>query len=155
MGKTETEIIAASAPAEGSPREEVYINEKDVPVTDHHYESKVPNMAGVSELPLYPVERREGDAASLKEEIEEVEDLDLFAPFPIDPTHAVEDHILTFRALITGIALGSLVNASNVYLGKSLESWISHSMVLTSPQVSRLVSPSAPACLVPSSATVL
>jgi len=131
MGKAETEITAAAVPAEGSPREEVYINEKDVSVTEHHYETKVPNMAGVSELPLYPVERREGDAASLKEEIEEGETLDLFAPFPIDPNHAVEDHILTFRALLTGIVLGSLVNASNLYLGKPLEYWISHSMVLT------------------------
>ncbi len=87
---------------------------------DHHYETKVPNMTGVSELPLYPVERRDGDAGSLKEEVEIDSELDLYKPFPLTPDIPHEEHILTFRALAVGIVLGSLVNCSNLYLGKSL-----------------------------------
>ncbi|KAJ9134111.1 Oligopeptide transporter [Pleurostoma richardsiae] len=42
---------------------------------------------------------------------------DLFVPFP--PAKGIEPEAspLTFRAIVTGIVLGSLVNASNVYLG--------------------------------------
>ncbi|KAH8814856.1 OPT oligopeptide transporter protein-domain-containing protein [Xylogone sp. PMI_703] len=54
------------------------------------------------------------DVNSLKQE---PETLDLYKPFPIDPSHPVEEHILTFRAVVTGIVLGCLVNASNLYLG--------------------------------------
>jgi hypothetical protein len=44
--------------------------------------------------------------------------VDLFSPLP--PLEGVpeEPMPLTIRALVVGIVLGSLVNASNVYLGK-------------------------------------
>ena len=51
-------------------------------------------------------------------ELVEEEKEDLFKPFPLDPSHQVETRILTIRALVVGLVLGSLVNASNVYLGK-------------------------------------
>lgn len=38
-------------------------------------------------------------------------------PFPIDPLAPHEEHTLTVRAIIVGILLGSVVGASNIYLG--------------------------------------
>lgn len=48
---------------------------------------------------------------------------DLFSSFP--PLKGVEDepNPLTVRAVLIGILLGSLVNASNVYLGMSHYAW--------------------------------
>lgn len=43
---------------------------------------------------------------------------DLFSPLPPLEGVAEEPNPLTIRALVVGIILGSLVNASNVYLGK-------------------------------------
>jgi hypothetical protein len=43
---------------------------------------------------------------------------DVFKPFPLLEGVPAEPNPLTFRAVFTGILLGSLVNASNVYLGK-------------------------------------
>lgn len=43
---------------------------------------------------------------------------DLFASFPPIKGIEPEPNPLTVRAVLTGIVLGSLVNASNVYLGK-------------------------------------
>lgn len=42
---------------------------------------------------------------------------DLFVSFPEVKGIEPETNILTVRAVVTGIVLGSLVNASNVYLG--------------------------------------
>ncbi|RYP38062.1 hypothetical protein DL766_001141 [Monosporascus sp. MC13-8B] len=42
---------------------------------------------------------------------------DIFKPLPPLPGVPAESDPLTFRAVITGIVLGSLVNAANVYLG--------------------------------------
>lgn len=49
----------------------------------------------------------------------DLEITDIFKPLP--PLEGVppEEHPLTFRAVIVGLILGSLVNASNVYLGGS------------------------------------
>lgn len=44
--------------------------------------------------------------------------VDLFSPLPPLEGVAEEPKPLTVRALVVGIILGSLVNASNVYLGK-------------------------------------
>lgn len=59
----------------------------------------------------------------LKQEQEGDESItDLFSPFP--PLKGVPEEAspLTVRAVVVGIILGSLVNASNVYLGKALSS---------------------------------
>ncbi|CCF38382.1 OPT oligopeptide transporter [Colletotrichum higginsianum] len=54
----------------------------------------------------------------LKSEISGDEDVtDLFVPFPEVKGLEPEGNPLTFRAVLVGIILGSLVNASNVYLG--------------------------------------
>ncbi|KAI1804307.1 oligopeptide transporter [Daldinia bambusicola] len=45
------------------------------------------------------------------------EDLDLYAPLKMDGSFVDEHDPLTLRAIIIGIVLGSLVNASNLYLG--------------------------------------
>ncbi|KAI1654607.1 oligopeptide transporter [Daldinia decipiens] len=45
------------------------------------------------------------------------EDLDLYVPLKMDGSIADEHDPLTARAVIVGIILGSLVNASNLYLG--------------------------------------
>ena len=84
---------------------------------EHHYETKIPQVHGVSELPMYPRERVDNGDGSLKEELEEAEVLDLYKPFPLDPNIPHEEHILTVRAIVVGLILGSLVNCSNVYLG--------------------------------------
>ncbi|KFY17333.1 hypothetical protein V492_00743 [Pseudogymnoascus sp. VKM F-4246] len=73
--------------------------------------------AKAANITAYQVEPVQGETHSLKDELLEDEELDLFKPFPIDPSHPVEEHILTIRSLVTGIALGALVNASNLYLG--------------------------------------
>lgn len=38
-------------------------------------------------------------------------------PFPIDPSVPVEEFQLTVRAIVVGCILGSIVGASNIYLG--------------------------------------
>ncbi|RYP51802.1 hypothetical protein DL768_002949 [Monosporascus sp. mg162] len=48
---------------------------------------------------------------------QEPEPEDIFKPLPPLPGVPAESKPLTFRAVITGIVLGSLVNAANVYLG--------------------------------------
>ncbi|KAI0876660.1 OPT oligopeptide transporter protein-domain-containing protein [Hypoxylon argillaceum] len=45
------------------------------------------------------------------------EELDLYVPLKMDPNLPYEANPLTVRAVIVGIALGALVNASNLYLG--------------------------------------
>lgn len=46
------------------------------------------------------------------------EELDLYVPLKMDPNLPYEANPLTVRAVIVGIALGALVNASNLYLGR-------------------------------------
>lgn len=75
------------------------------------------NGEKMEELPIADHNEYNDIKVDIKEE-EEV--MDLFKPFPIDHSHAVEERILTVRSLVTGIILGSLVNASNLYLGRSL-----------------------------------
>lgn len=89
------------------------IDEKAKDVGHHHeaLDSKAANITA------YQVEPVQGETHSLKDELLQDEEIDLFKPFPIDEGHPVEDHILTIRALLTGIVLGALVNASNLYLG--------------------------------------
>ena len=43
--------------------------------------------------------------------------MDLYKPFPINEDVAIEENILTVRAVVVGVILGCLVNASNLYLG--------------------------------------
>ncbi len=42
----------------------------------------------------------------------------MYRPLPMDPNIPVEHHILTARAIVTGVILGCVVNASNLYLGE-------------------------------------
>jgi hypothetical protein len=46
------------------------------------------------------------------------EELDLYVPLKMDPNLPYEPNPLTVRAVVVGIALGALVNASNLYLGR-------------------------------------
>lgn len=52
---------------------------------------------------------------------DELEVFDPFVPFPHDPGVPEENNILRIRSIVLGCILGALVNASNVYLGESLE----------------------------------
>lgn len=58
-------------------------------------------------------------ASELKpgQEVEDEEITDLFSSFPPLKGIEHEPNPLTARAVLVGIVLGSLVNASNVYLG--------------------------------------
>ncbi|KAI1822520.1 OPT oligopeptide transporter protein-domain-containing protein [Xylaria intraflava] len=51
------------------------------------------------------------------DEKEAEENLDLYVPLKMDPNIPFEENPLTVRAVVVGIALGVLVNASNLYLG--------------------------------------
>lgn len=54
----------------------------------------------------------------LKSELSDGDQItDLFSPFPEVKGIEPEENPFTIRAVLTGIILGSLVNASNVYLG--------------------------------------
>lgn len=87
------------------------INEKStIEISGHEPFDAVANNISYGEFPMH-------DADILKEEIEQEEILDLYKPFPIDPAIPYEPNILTFRAVATGMVLGCLVNASNLYLG--------------------------------------
>ncbi|OTB20792.1 hypothetical protein K445DRAFT_313266 [Daldinia sp. EC12] len=46
------------------------------------------------------------------------EELDLYVPLKMDGSFVDQHDPLTARAVIVGIVLGSLVNASNLYLGE-------------------------------------
>ena len=66
-------------------------------------------------------EKRVSVEVNFKPDEEEEEDeaiTDLFVSFPPIKGIEAEPNPLTVRAVLTGIVLGSLVNASNVYLGK-------------------------------------
>ncbi|KAI1185606.1 OPT oligopeptide transporter protein-domain-containing protein [Nemania serpens] len=57
------------------------------------------------------------DDVKVIDEKELEEELDLYVPLKMDPNIPHEENPLTVRAVIVGIALGALVNASNLYLG--------------------------------------
>ncbi|TKX22412.1 oligopeptide transporter-like protein 1 [Elsinoe australis] len=95
----------------------VRVQETAVDPSYHHFEAETMNIGG--DFPMHPDPK--GPHASVEDlekelELEEPE-LDLYKPFPVSKDIAHEEHILTPRALIVGIILGSLVNCSNVYLG--------------------------------------
>lgn len=54
--------------------------------------------------------------------LDDEEEADLFSPLPDVKNAEPEGHPLTVRAVLVGLVLGSLVNASNVYLGTFLSS---------------------------------
>ncbi|CAM1504556.1 Fc.00g021470.m01.CDS01 [Cosmosporella sp. VM-42] len=82
-------------------------------------ETKIP--ARDAEFAPHGNYEKQGGAAidiDLKSETDAGDDItDLFSCFPIPKGIEPEENPLTARAVITGIVLGSLVNASNVYLG--------------------------------------
>jgi hypothetical protein len=59
--------------------------------------------------------------------------LDLYKPFPINDDIAIEENILTVRAVVVGVVLGCLVNASNLYLGNVPDTF-SYFRILTFPR---------------------
>lgn len=117
----EEKIAQTAVYDNGVSDEKSLTNEKvtEANVREHEpYDATTLNVTG-GEFPLHPAPRGEHHQTELKEEIEEEEVLDLYRPFPIDPTIPHEENILTFRALLTGIVLGCLVNCSNLYLGNT------------------------------------
>lgn len=60
---------------------------------------------------------------------------DLFVSFPPIKGREPEQNPLTIRAVLIGIILGSLVNASNVYLGESKPGLSTDRSILTREQV--------------------
>lgn len=89
----------------------------------HPMATAVPNMGG--EVISHPNEKAPFDDTvtinSLKDDADDdSEDItDTFIPFPALKGVPEEASPLTTRAVVVGIILGSLVNASNVYLGES------------------------------------
>ncbi|KAL0938504.1 oligopeptide transporter [Colletotrichum truncatum] len=76
-------------------------------------DSQIPSVDPITEK-----NRVSEDVDELKSEhSQDDEPLDLFSPFPEVKGIEPEENPLTVRAVLTGVVLGSLVNASNVYLG--------------------------------------
>jgi hypothetical protein len=94
-------------------------------VTSHEPYDAVSHNINIGEFSTNPRPRGEHDQNSLKDELLTEEGLDLYSPFPINEDIPVEEHILTIRAVFTGVVLGCLVNASNLYLGNE-HVFISH-----------------------------
>ncbi|KAL5326356.1 hypothetical protein ACEPPN_004040 [Leptodophora sp. 'Broadleaf-Isolate-01'] len=67
-------------------------------------------------VPAHFTEDEQHDQSSQEQPLQE-EILDLYKPFPVAEGTPLEDQILTIRAVAVGIVLGSLVSASNLYLG--------------------------------------
>ncbi|KAI8625637.1 OPT superfamily oligopeptide transporter [Xylariaceae sp. FL1651] len=69
----------------------------------------------------FPTEKIEHEAEkydTLKIDEKEIEEeIDLYIPLKMDPNIPYEPNPLTARAVVVGILLGALVNASNLYLG--------------------------------------
>ena len=104
-----------------------------VPVTSHEPYDAVSHNINIGEFSANPAVRTisctrlyadplkprgKHDQNSLNAELLEEEPLDLYKPFPITEDIVIEDNILTIRAIFVGVILGSLVNASNLYLGR-------------------------------------
>ncbi|KAI6927901.1 oligopeptide transporter [Hortaea werneckii] len=104
-------------------------NEKEVPAGDgsepfaHPMAMAVPNMGGEVVVNTHIDPKAPYDETvsihSLKDDADsETEDItDTFVPFPTLKGVPEEPNPLTTRSVVVGIILGSLVNASNVYLG--------------------------------------
>ncbi|KAL3418201.1 oligopeptide transporter [Phlyctema vagabunda] len=93
------------------------MNEKTFSVVDHQPYDTVSHNIQIGEFAAPPLPQADpGDHNSFKEDLHDI-DVDLYKPFPIDPAIPHESHILTFRAVVVGMVLGALVNASNLYLG--------------------------------------
>jgi hypothetical protein len=97
------------------------VNEKETGATsirDHEPYDTISHNINLGEFSANPLPHGgDHDQNSLKEELVQEEIVDLYAPFPIDPNVPHEDNPLTIRAVIVGMILGTLVNASNLYLG--------------------------------------
>ncbi|KAI0392605.1 OPT oligopeptide transporter protein-domain-containing protein [Xylariaceae sp. FL0594] len=74
--------------------------------------------AHVAEMNIDGVDRIDdkSDVVAIDEK-EVPEELDLYVPLIMDPKIPYEPNPLTIRAVVVGIILGALVNASNLYLG--------------------------------------
>ena len=100
-------------------------------VTSHEPYDAVSHNINIGEFSTTPTPRGDHDQNSLKEELLEEEVLDLYRPFPINEEIPYEDNILTIRAMLTGVILGSLINTSNLYLGKISRSAVHAYRMLT------------------------
>ena len=112
------------------------------------------------EQPTEKTDLKDEAAKSDKNESEgEIEEEDLYKPLLMDANIPHEDDPVTVRAIVVGCILGSLVCASNLYLGTSFLLFVltlapvaMEQRLTIFVQVSRPASPSAPTSLVPSSA---
>ncbi|TDZ37357.1 putative metal-nicotianamine transporter YSL5 [Colletotrichum spinosum] len=91
-----------------------------VPVVD----SADPRPSYTGSVPVHPDEKgamggewTEPTVDVKVPETDESKEEDLYRPLLMDPGIPHEEHILTVRAIVVGCILGSLVNASNLYLG--------------------------------------
>ena len=89
--------------------------------TTHIEKETAPHAVGPIHTPQAAAVGVEGENLDdEKVDLSELEDdtHDIFKPFPLLKGVALEENPLTIRAVLIGIVLGSLVNASNVYLGE-------------------------------------
>ena len=80
------------------------------------FDASAANMRPFAEsTPAY--ENADDVKEKMSVEIEELEEEDLFSPLKMDASVPYEENPLTIRAVVTGVCLGCLVSASNLYLG--------------------------------------
>jgi hypothetical protein len=77
------------------------------------FSESTPPIENTADLKVHNVEV---EKAGTETEVEEEEDL--YRPLAMDPAIPYEENPLTIRAVVVGCVLGSLVCASNLYLGK-------------------------------------
>jgi hypothetical protein len=75
-----------------------------------------PPIEDTADVKMHNVEIEKTGSEVDDDDIEE----DLFRPLLMDPTIPHEENPLTIRAVVVGCILGSLVCASNLYLGECL-----------------------------------
>lgn len=83
----------------------------------------VPTLQNDPEKESVPVTTSNNEKLDHEKDVEDsidlqvVEELDLYEPFPTVPGTEEKDVVLTIRAVLVGSLLGCLVTASNTYLG--------------------------------------
>lgn len=106
-----------AAVPDSSPRGSIHDIQDEKLAGAHVFDVEATNITGDIPLHHHPVGPN-SVFDDLKEELESKDEvIDWYKPFPLVPGARQEDHILTVRAIVVGIVLGSLTICSNVYLG--------------------------------------
>ena len=85
--------------------------------TIHPFAESTPQHENIADL--------KDDVFKTSDAGEEIEEEDLYLPLKMYADIPHEENPLTIRAVVVGVILGSLVSASNLYLGEQLRAFLS------------------------------